>query len=223
MLQDLLQEGDWLCKVDLKDAYLTVPVAETSQPLLTFEWEGKRYRFRALAFGLSSAPRTFTKLLHPVIAVLRQAGIHLVIYLDDILVMGRNRAEALRATPTLLHLLYGLGFIVNLKESQLLPSRVLVYLGFEVDSERMVLRVSPERVHKIIRCCKALLTPHPPFLRELASAVGQMVSCWPDGVMLARWCHVGQMVSCWPDGVMLARWCHVGQMVSCWPDGVMLA
>ena len=57
MLRDLLQEGDWLCKVDLKDAYLTVPVAETSQPLLTFEWEGKRYRFRALAFGLSSAPR----------------------------------------------------------------------------------------------------------------------------------------------------------------------
>ena len=123
--------------------------------------------------------RTFIKLLHPVIAVLRQAGIRLKSYLDNILVMGRNRAEALRATATLLHHLYGLGFIVNLKKSQLLPPRVLVYLGFEVDSERMVLRVhrnASTRSSGAARHCWRLT-------RRL---------WWSWRVLLARWCHVGQ-------------------------------
>ena len=31
---------------------------------LTFQWEGKSYMFKCLPFGLSSAPRVFTKLLN---------------------------------------------------------------------------------------------------------------------------------------------------------------
>lgn len=179
MLRDILQEGDWMCKVDLRDAYLTVPVAQQSQPLLSFKWAGRQFRFRALAFGLASAPRVFTKLLHPVVAVLRQAGIRLVIYLDDILVMSSSRAEALKATATLLHLLYGLGFIVNLEKSQLSPRQEIAFLGFEIDSCRMVLRVSADRVRKLRHSCQVLLAAQTTTLRELSSVIGQMVSCWP--------------------------------------------
>ena len=65
LLSDLIQQGDWMIKMDLKDAYLQVPILEAHQCFLQFAWEGKHYKFQCLQFGLSSAPRVFTKLLKP--------------------------------------------------------------------------------------------------------------------------------------------------------------
>ena len=64
LLPDLLQPKDWMAKLDLKDAYLQVPIHQSHQHLLTFLWEEKYYRFTCLPFGLSSAPRVFTKLIN---------------------------------------------------------------------------------------------------------------------------------------------------------------
>ena len=50
-------------------------------------------KYQCLPFGISSAPRAFTKLLKPVVATLRSAAIRLVIYLDDLLLLHHNAAE----------------------------------------------------------------------------------------------------------------------------------
>ena len=71
MLRDLLQRNDWLVSIDLKDAYLSILIAERDRKFLRFLWEEQIYEFRCLPFGLSSAPRVFTKLLKPVMALLR--------------------------------------------------------------------------------------------------------------------------------------------------------
>ena len=93
LLPDLLQAQDWMVKLDLKDAYLQVPIHPNHQHLLTFQWEGKSYMFKCLPFGLSSAPRVFTKLLKPVVGFLRQIGCRLIIYLDDMLILHQNREQ----------------------------------------------------------------------------------------------------------------------------------
>ena len=87
----LIQEGDYFVKIDLKDAYLTIPLHSDCSPFLQFEWEGKYYQYLTPAFGLAPAPWAFTKMLKPVVAFLRERGIRLVIYLDDILVMNASR------------------------------------------------------------------------------------------------------------------------------------
>ena len=76
------------CQDRLKDAYLTVPMAKACQKYLRFQWRGKIYEFKSLPFGLATAPITFTKLFRPVVAYLRQQGVHLVVYLDNILLMA---------------------------------------------------------------------------------------------------------------------------------------
>ena len=79
LLPDLLQPQDWMVKMDLKDAYLQIPIHPDHQHLLTFQWEEKTYMFQCLPFGLSAAPRVFTKLLKPVVGFLRQNGCRLII------------------------------------------------------------------------------------------------------------------------------------------------
>ena len=78
-VKELLQRDDWLCTMDLKDAYLSVAVVQDHRKFLRFTWEGKTLQFTCLPFGLSSAPRVFTKLLRPVMALLRRQGLRSVI------------------------------------------------------------------------------------------------------------------------------------------------
>ena len=74
-LRHLVRPNDWMPKIELKDAYLEF------QKFLRFVWEGKYYQGMAMPFGLSSAPRTFTKLMKLLIEYLRRRGIRLIIYL----------------------------------------------------------------------------------------------------------------------------------------------
>ena len=69
-IKTVLLPGDFMTNIDLKDAYLSIPVHESSQKVLRFVWQGKCYQFKALPFGLCSAPRIFTKLLRPIAAFL---------------------------------------------------------------------------------------------------------------------------------------------------------
>ena len=45
ILPDLIQSEDWMIKLDLKDAYLQVPIHTEHQHLLQFQWEDKSYQF----------------------------------------------------------------------------------------------------------------------------------------------------------------------------------
>ena len=87
-VKDLLVRGDYMCKLDLKDAYLSVPITAAHRRYLQFQWQGVTYQYNALPFGLATAPRVFTKLLKPVLAHLRAKGLRIVAYLDDILLIG---------------------------------------------------------------------------------------------------------------------------------------
>ena len=55
MIKDLLQKEDWMVTVDLKDAYLSIPITAAQWNLLRFKWQDQTYKFRCLLFGLSSA------------------------------------------------------------------------------------------------------------------------------------------------------------------------
>ena len=58
-LKELLKEGDFLCKVDLKDAYFVVPLHDESQNFVCFECKDKL--FVCLFSGLAPTPLVFTK------------------------------------------------------------------------------------------------------------------------------------------------------------------
>ena len=63
-----MKTRDWLAKIDLKDAYQTVPIAKAHQKYLV-SVAGKGIRVQ-VPFCLATVPITFTKLLRPVVAFL---------------------------------------------------------------------------------------------------------------------------------------------------------
>ena len=70
--KDLIQEGGWMIKLDLKEAYHSVPVTPDHQRYLAFLWDGKCYVYCVLPFGLGPAPRVFTKITKPILVHIRQ-------------------------------------------------------------------------------------------------------------------------------------------------------
>lgn len=67
-----VRRNSFFVSIDLKDAYLSVPVNKNHRKYLKFIWNGILYHCNALIFGLASAPRVFTKIMKLVFAYLRQ-------------------------------------------------------------------------------------------------------------------------------------------------------
>ena len=55
-----LRQGEWVTSVDFRDAYFHIPIQEQSRKYLRFHVQGQTYQFKALPFGLSTAPMEFT-------------------------------------------------------------------------------------------------------------------------------------------------------------------
>ena len=133
----LLQPGDFMMKLDLKDAYYTVPVHHTHWRYLRFLYHENLYEFRCLPFGLTSAPRAFTKILKPVAALLRSLGIRVVFYLDNILILHLDKDRLLIIFHQVMELLQNLGFTVKREKCSAFPTQQLIFLGALLDSTKM--------------------------------------------------------------------------------------
>uniref|UniRef100_A0A1X7V3L1 Reverse transcriptase domain-containing protein n=1 Tax=Amphimedon queenslandica TaxID=400682 RepID=A0A1X7V3L1_AMPQE len=92
-LKSLLQKEDWLVKIDLKDAYLSIPISKEHRKYLCFEFRDRFYQFNCHPFGLALAPWVFTKTLKPIASLVQELGIRLVLYIDDILLKAETKKK----------------------------------------------------------------------------------------------------------------------------------
>ena len=154
-----LREGDWFVFLDLQDAYLQVPVHPSSRWYLRFCVGESVYQFRALCFGLSTAPRVFTRVMAPVSAIMHRHGFRILRYLDDWLVLASTFQESVRARDFLLWLCQNFGMRVNLPKSSLTPMQTQDYLGIMIQT--IPLRVFPtlKRIQKLSLLLQDFVNP----------------------------------------------------------------
>ena len=126
----LMKPHCWMAVLDLKDAYYSVPIRKDHRKYLRFEHDGQLYEFVCLPNGLSSAPRIFTKLLKPALARLREDGVLLVIYIDDIILLADDPQTLITYIHKATTLLKSLGFTIHEGKSLFTPSLRVAFLGF---------------------------------------------------------------------------------------------
>ena len=126
-LKDLLRKGDWLAKIDLKDAFFSIPIHRNHKKFLRFTFKDKTYRFNCLPFSLSSASWVLTKTLKPVLAIVRERYVCLIAYIDNLLILGVDpRSHDRNAVPTRVSRIHCAHQEVSVK--------VIEFLGLTVDN-----------------------------------------------------------------------------------------
>ena len=143
-----IQKGQWLTILDLKDAYFHIPIHPSYRQYLRFCHEGVVWQFRALPFGLNTAPRVFTMVTAPVVANAHLNGVSLHVYLDDWLLNPMSEESAKQQTQWLLDLCARLGWVVNVEKSSLTPSQVAIYLGISLDTRVGLAYPSERRIER---------------------------------------------------------------------------
>ena len=176
---NLIRKDCFMTKLDIKDAYYSVPIKLEDRKFLKFMHKGKLYEFCAVPNGLSPGPRKFTKLLKPPLSVLRKQKVNVGAYIDDILLTNKTFKETLKSTNIAATLFDSLGFIIHPEKSVFTPTQTIEYLGFIIDSRKMMIFLTEKRRAQVRELCKDVCTLKLPTIRQVAKLIGTITSCFP--------------------------------------------
>ena len=121
-------------------------------------------------------PFVFTKLLHPVLASVRELGIHCLMYIDDMLILGEISEELSHNFQSCRSLMTSVGFVMNNEKSIAGPTQEIEFLGFVINSRSMTLAVTKEKLKSLTSQFKNLLQSQRTKLHHLAQVTGTMTS-----------------------------------------------
>ena len=136
-------------------------------------------KFVILPNGLSPGPRKLTKLTKPPLALLRIQGHTVAIHIDDIISVDNTFESCLLTVIKTIELFQSLGFVMHPEKSKFIPSKKVEYLGFVIDSERMVTYLSDHKNKKIYDKCQSISKKQDLKIRDVASFIGTLTSKFP--------------------------------------------
>lgn len=165
--------GTLLAKMDLKSAYRMIPVHPEDRWLLGMKWRDQTYVDTCLPFGLRSAPLIFTAVADALEMIVRQRGIQWIWhYLDDFITMGAPGAqECEHNRQTFLQTCDYLGVMVA-QEKCMGPSTCLTFLGIEIDTIKMELRLPEDKLVRVREVVTNWLGRKAGRRREIESLLG---------------------------------------------------
>ena len=180
-----IQPGHWGISMDLSDAYFHVPIHPSSRKFLRFCFKDQVFQFRALPFGLATAPRVFTKIMAVVGAHLRLRGSILLQYFDDWLLHQAQRRRLLMDLRTSWSDILSLGLLLNPAKSELVPSQNFMFVGINFLTADNVVRVPLPRVQSILNLLTTVMAQSRLSARAFLSLLG-VLNAAADLVYLGR-------------------------------------
>jgi len=217
-----MRSGHWSTSLDLKDAFLHVPIAGQHRRYLRFLVGGVHYQFRALPFGLTTSPYVFTRLVKAVGTYVRSHGVSLLQYLDDWNTLAPERSVSQSHTGYITQLTERLGLIVNQTKSELVPSQRFTFVGMDIDLIEGLARPAVHRIEALLLLVDSFLRrPEPPahLWQQLLGHLVSLEKLVPRGRLQMRpiqfslaeqWHqhsdHPSQLVSTSPEAIQALLW-----------------
>lgn len=162
-LLDSFHHAKYLSKIDLKNAFLQVPLEdELSKDLTSFIVPGRGlFRFKVMPFGLTGSPATFQRLVDKIFGP--DLLPYVIVYLDDILISTPDFETHCRVLKEVFRRLEEAGLRINLDKCEFGCEEVS-YLGYIVSSKG--LSPNAEKVASVLGF------PTPRNLRTLRQFLG---------------------------------------------------
>ena len=130
-------------------------------------FKGQVFQFTVLAFGMALSPWIFTKLMAVIASHMHQRAIPVFLYLEDWLIRDLIRNWHISLTKYCLQTVQSLGFIPNLKKSDLIPAQKFMFIGMEFLTQQNIVRVLQDWVDSLLLTVK-LFSPKLKFQHKLS-------------------------------------------------------
>lgn len=180
-----LRQGSWLAKIDISAFFRHIPVDPADWCLLGFRWDGSLFVDTRLNFGQRNASEvamrfSLTVLWHVQqrIRAMRVGRCEVSVVCDDWLVVCDTEADCRAVWLMVIEALQALGFTVNTEAHKCIaPCFCLVWLGLELDSVAMTVRLPADKLAKALALVTDMSTKRKVTRRELDSLFGYLSFC----------------------------------------------
>ena len=172
--------NDYMFSFDLKSGYHHIDIHNDYHKYLGFSWffEGKErfFYFTVLPFGLATAGHIFTKTVRCLVKHWRQAGLKIVVYLDDGLSFSDTLEQAIKQSERVKSDLRKAGFVDNIEKSIWEPTQCLTWLGVSIDLSEGHLFITKKRIDSVLSLIQSVLIRPRLTARKLACITGKIIS-----------------------------------------------
>ena len=141
---DTLAGSQWFSTLDLLSGYWQVEIEEADRPKTAFCTTEGLYQFRVMPLGLCNAPATFQRLMDLVLSGLQWS--QCLVYLDDIIVLGRTFNEHLGNLQAVLQRLREAGLKLKPSKCSFFKHEVK-YLGHVISTSGVA--PDPSKIEKV--------------------------------------------------------------------------
>jgi len=159
---DKLKDARIFSTLDLKNGFFHVEVEEKSRKYTAFITHEGQYWFLKAPFGLSNSPPVFQRFVNQIFRPLVNTGI-MTLYLDDIVILAADLAQAVDRLETVLVLASEYGLELNMKKCRFMKTRI-EFLGQVIENGRV--SPSPEKIKAVMRF------PEPTSVKQVQSFLG---------------------------------------------------
>lgn len=125
-----MQGGSQFSKLDLSSAYQQVLLSNDSKVFTTISTHKGLFQYNRAPFGIASIPAKFQKIMESLLEGIQGVAV----FIDDILITGKDRIEHLKRLDEVLAVLNAAGLKISFNKCQFFMDQVS-YLGFIISKE----------------------------------------------------------------------------------------
>jgi len=183
--QELINQGDFMTAFDLENQFFQVKLHPDMSKFLGFMVPDELdvpvyYQFKVMPYGCKPAVSIVTRLLRPVKAFLHRYGVCLSVYVDDGRISATTALVCSEHMELTLQVVQLVGWNVQWKKTVLVPTQILLHLGFLTNTLEMRYYITPEKWAVVCdimgKVLDAGLATEPVSVKAIASILGKLNS-----------------------------------------------
>lgn len=167
--------NSYCAKTDIANAFRIINIRESQYCLFGFKWNGEYYYDQNLQMGASSSCKIFERVTTGIewIAKNKLAIPTICHILDDFFLVEQDYDKCKKSLNRFLAVCKDMGVPIS-EEKTFLPSQVMSFVGYEIDTKLMEVRLPSDKLANCKNLIEVVLGKEKISLRELQSIIGTL-------------------------------------------------